>query len=258
MASIAVIAAVNDMRVLRGNLARSPVIVDGIWPLYTEEGHPNAGSAYNSGLDKASADIAVFAHQDVYLPRGWEQRLLGVVSCLEKTDPLWGVLGVIGVRSRGELAGRSWSSGLGKTVGDRLAVPVPIVSLDEVLLVVRTATGVRFDARLPGYHLYGTDIVQAALQAGFSAYAFDGPIIHNSVEIKRLGRAYRAAYHYTRRKWRRQLPIPTTVVPLARTSWPLMKNWMHGVRASLRRATPWRTRCDDPAALSESLGFVLP
>jgi hypothetical protein len=254
---IAVVAAVNDAHVLRGNLARSPVIAEGLWPLYTEEGHANAASAYNAGLRVAAANVVVFAHQDVYLPRGWDQRLLAAITSLESTKPSWAVLGVIGVKAHGALVGRSWSSGLGRSVGSPLADPTPVVSLDEVVLVLNATKWVRFDDRLPGYHLYGTDIVQTALSAGLGAYAFDGPVIHNSVEIKQLGSAYRVAYRHVQKKWRARLPIPTTVVQLTRSPWPLIHNWMHGVRAALTRRAAWRTRCDDPVALSESLGFAV-
>ena len=35
-------------------------------------------------------------------------------------------------------------------------------SFDELLIVLRRDSGLRFDEGLPGWHMYGTDIVQTA------------------------------------------------------------------------------------------------
>jgi hypothetical protein len=202
-----------------------------------------------------TSTLVAFIHQDVYLPQGWTQNLARAVGQLEVSDPTWAVLGVIGVSMRGAIVGRVWSSGLGGVVGNQLTWPVPVASLDEVVLVLRVDSGVRFDEALPGFHLYGTDLVQTALRAGLGAYAFEGPVIHNSVETKRLDASYRRAYRYMQNKWSERLPIPTTVMPVTRSKWPLVRNSLVGLRARLMRRTPWRERCVEPDKLARSLGF---
>ncbi|MEO0572209.1 MAG: hypothetical protein AAF039_10935, partial [Bacteroidota bacterium] len=39
----------------------------------------------------------VFAHQDVYLPWGWDTQLRARITALEAVDPGWGVLGPSGL-----------------------------------------------------------------------------------------------------------------------------------------------------------------
>ena len=74
LSNITIITAANDDSVLAANLASSPLIAEGKVELHVERGHPSISLAYNSALKHFKKDIVVFAHQDVYLPRGWEIR----------------------------------------------------------------------------------------------------------------------------------------------------------------------------------------
>ena len=87
---LGVVAAVNKHDVLEQNLLRSPMIAEGQIPLQTEEGHATCSSAYNTGMDAIDADVIVLAHQDVYLPRGWDERLMSCVSTIEEEGTDWG------------------------------------------------------------------------------------------------------------------------------------------------------------------------
>src|SRR4051794_38412579 len=97
MTSLTICCASNREEVLRDNLARSPAIGSGAIPLISESNHPNAGSAYNAALARTTSDVVVFAHQDIYLPAGWEFRLRSALHDLQRADPEWGVLGIWGV-----------------------------------------------------------------------------------------------------------------------------------------------------------------
>jgi len=252
--SFAVAAAVNDDEVLRANLAASPLLQNSAIPLIVERGYRSASEAYNHALDHSDAEILIFAHQDVYLPRGWEARLLSAIRTLDQEGKKWAVLGIVGVDLNGSVIGRSWSNGLQSEIDGRVSGPVPVQSLDELVLVLNRVAGVRFDAGIPGFHLYGTDIVQSALAAGLGAYVFDGPVIHNSLPVLRLDTHYRRAYCAVRKKWRSRLPLYTTVAPVTGWGWSL---WWRLVRlrwATLRRATPKR-RHERPAALARELGY---
>jgi len=252
--SLAVAAAVNDDDVLRTNLAASPVLRDATVPLIVEQGYRSASEAYNHALDHSDAEIVVFAHQDVYLPRGWEAKLLSAIRTLDQRGEKWAVLGVVGIGLDGSVIGRSWSNGLQSEIDRRVADPTPAQSLDELVLVLKRGSGVRFDAGIPGFHLYGTDIVQSALTAGMGAYVFDGPVIHNSLPVLRLDTHYRRAYCAVQKKWRSRLPLCTTVVPVTRFGWPRL---LHSARlrwATFRRATP-RQRHEQPEALARKLGY---
>ena len=251
---ISVAAAVNDEAVLRANLAVSPLCVDTGIPPVSEKGHRSAAGAYNHALDGDPADIIVFAHQDVYLPDGWEHKLLSAIGTLEAEGRDWAILGIVGVDAHGVLVGRSWSNGLQFEIEKRVSHPTPVQSIDELVIVLRRASGLRFDAELPGFHLYGTDIVQSALAAGLGAYVFDGPVVHNSLPVSRLDGSYCRAYRYMQRKWKARLPIETTVVPITRFGWPLLswrvRNWIRGSRRS-----QGTQRCASPARVAQELGY---
>lgn len=257
--SLAVVAPVNDDECLVGNLASSPMFSENGVPLIVKRGYKSAASAYNDGLDCADADIVIFAHQDVYLPLGWDKKLLYAIQELELRGENWAVLGVIGSDKDGKLVGGAWSNGLQwKIESEKFDSPAPVRSFDEIVLVLRKNGGLRFDENLPGFHLYGTDIAMSAAKADFGAYVFDAPVIHNSIWRKKLGLSYCAAYRYMQRKWWDELPVYTLVLPITRIGWPLLKNWVKEKNKWIVRQfkpMPPRIRHSDPLRLAKDLGY---
>jgi hypothetical protein len=213
--NICVVAPVNDDKILERDLMRSPAIAAGL-PLLVMRGYKSAASAYNAALDQTSADIVVFVHQDVYLPAGWEDQVRQQISEVGRLDPKWAVLGLFGAKEDGVHVGRLWCGAAERELGSRLPFPCPVVSIDEVLIILRRGAGFRFDDMLPGFHLYGTDISQTALSRKWGVYVIDAPVVHNTKKPGSLRGAYLKAFRYMARKWRRKLPIPTVVVPLTR------------------------------------------
>jgi hypothetical protein len=209
-----VIAAVNDEAVLRANLLRSPLLSRPGVVFRPQRGFGSASLAFRHAMEGGVAPTLVFVHQDVYLPRGWEQCLRGQIARVEAVDPRWAVLGLYGVGVSGMQAGCLWSSGAQSLFGAPFDVPVAAQSLDEVLIVMRRASGVRFDAALPGFHLYATDLVQTARAAGLGAWVICAPVVHNSRPLPFLGADYFRAYRYMARKWRGRLPIAGNVASL--------------------------------------------
>ena len=254
--SIAVVAAVNDDKVLRNNLEASPMLSEGRVPLIVERGHQSAAKAYNAGLDRVAADIVIFAHQDVYLPRGWDRKLLLTIQALESNVKNWGVLGVVGIDEKGNVVGRAWSTAMGREIKFKFLSPTAIGSIDEIVIVLRRETGLRFDEELPGYHLYGTDIVQTALQREFGAYVFDGPVIHNSVPILLLDNSFIRAYRYMQRKWKERMPISTTVTTITRSGWPLLRKLISQRKKYIfKRSRQQYARHGAPARIAQDLGY---
>ncbi len=246
-------AAVNSDTVLAQNLGASPDLRH-TPPLLEARGAANASTAIRSILERAGSGVVVIPHQDVYLPRGFLDRLSGIVERLSATAPDWAVLGVVGVDTSGIIRGRTWSSGLGREVGVPNLEPVESVSLDEVTLIVRADAAEFVDADLPGFHLYGTDIVLSARRAGRPSFVVDLPVVHNSVRVRQLDAGYRAAYSYMARKWRDHLPLRTCVVPIERAPWRLLR---YRLRLAWRE---WRrkdapARDPDPAAIARRLGY---
>jgi len=251
--SVAVVSPSNSEAILARDLAASPAIRSGL-PLVIERGHASAAVALNAGLAKTGADIVVFAHQDVYLPAGWERRLLSQVVKLEALSPDWAVLGVAGMDHAGLWVGHAYSSGLGREFGGTLDRPLPVASVDELLIVLRRETGLRFDEHLPGYHLYGTDIVQTALERGWGAFIIDAPVVHNS-EPKPHFLAYARSYRYMKRKWRHRLPIPTTIIPITSSHAPLARMMLRAAAGRVLGPNATGRPHPDPRALALSLGY---
>lgn len=215
----------------------------------------SAPLAYNSILDAAESPYVVLAHQDVYLPANFFKRLFLAIATLNKLAPEWGVLGIIGKDTCGHVVGRVWSNGLQKEVGSCLEGVVPVVSIDELLIVIRRDSGLRFDEGLPGFHLYGTDIVLTALERGFGAYVTDAPVIHNSLPVRRLDASYEAAYRYMQRKWSRRLPLDTLIVSVTGTLWPLRRQRLRALKRKLLRVSYVSQRHLDPAERARELGY---
>lgn len=250
------IAAVNDEAVFKANLAASPMLARDPSRLTVLRDQPTAGTAYNAGLDKTQAGICVFVHQDVYLPAGWEILLEREVAKLNAIDPAWGVAGVYGVGLDGRHAGRVWSTGLRREIGTSPEQPVPAQSFDELLIVLNRGSGLRFDADLPSFHLYGMDIAQNALSKGLNAYVIDAPVVHNSVPTRTLLGGFREAYDYARRKWRSRLPIQTPVTRITRLGlYPLWQEF-RGTRSRNKRLKfAAENPRPDPADVARSLGY---
>ncbi|MET4131817.1 hypothetical protein ABIE62_000933 [Porphyrobacter sp. MBR-155] len=220
--NLQIVAAVNDGAVLAHNLLRSTIIRKGKVDLKCYSGAASASEAYNQGLDDSAAQIVVFAHQDVFLPDNWGRQLDRAIAQIESTDPDWAIIGAFGVDLGGRPVGHAWSTGLACRLGGRFPNPVEATCIDEFVIVLNRASGLRFDSALPGFHLYGTDIVLSAAAIGLKSYVADIPAIHNSKPVRGYRGGYSDAWHYMRWKWSEQLPVPTLTVPLTRSPFPLM------------------------------------
>ena len=248
---IAVAAAVNDDEVLQRNLLSS-----GLAHVVAQRGHPSASKAYNAALDSVSSDVVAFVHQDVYLPAEWIERLSASIDWLEQRNEPWGVLGVWGVRGDRRFAGRVWCSGSGREHRAEISEPVPVTAVDEIVIVLNASSGLRFDESLPGYHLYGADIILQAKEKGLRSFVIDAPVVHNSRYNPRpVDRHYIAAYRYMQRKWAAQLPVPTCVVPITRMGVPLIRHIMRREVKLLRSRKIERLRHPDPSQISKRLGY---
>ncbi len=238
MADIAVAVASNSSDILNANLKRSPMIERGHVAVHVETGAASASIAYNRLLDAIEADIVVFAHQDVYLPLGWDHLLRARIADLTKHDPDWALLGAYGVDMDLVGFGPVWATSLGSIVGKVSIEPVRVQSYDELIIIMRKSKGLRFDENLPHFHLYGTDIVQTAQAAGLGSYVMSLPLVHNDSFHDQLDEHFAAGYNFVRRKWRAQLPLWSPVLKiswhglhLARVRWQNVRS--RGVRLGM-------------------------
>ena len=178
------VTMVNNDSVLRSTLLASPALTSRC-QVVTKRNFECAGRAYNAGLQEADHEIVVLAHQDVYLPETWLPDLSRALALLAASDPQWGVLGVFGIASSPRRpSGYCYSTGLRTILGHPYSHPIETDSLDELVLIVRRSAGLRFDERLPGFHLYGTDICLQARSKGLKNYIIPAFCIHNSNGVK--------------------------------------------------------------------------
>lgn len=223
--------ASHSKTILDANLGRSPLLAT--VALHVERNAPSAAIAYNRALDATTPDVVVFAHHDVYFPPGWDALL---AARLAELPPDWAVFGSFGIGLDEAHIGPVWSSSLGMIVGRVPMAPVPVQSLDEMVIVLRRDSGLRFDEALPGWHMYGTDIVQIARAAGRGAYAGALPCIHNDRYHDALGADFNAAYRFMQRKWAAALPIRTPITKISRSGLHLIRDrWKNRQSTSLRK-----------------------
>ena len=217
-----VASAVNNEEILKRCLLSSPEVCQAS-AVMLQKGYASAAVAYNAALETADTDIVVFAHQDMFLPQGWLAQLQEALTWLSKMDPHWGVLGVWGVKRSGEFAGHIYCAGLKMVGGAPFLGCVEVRSLDEVILIVRRSSGLRFDEALQDFHMYGTDICLEAAQRGLNCYVMSAFCIHNTTPRAWLPWSFWKACLVLRRKWKRQLPIRTPCTEVTRYGWPILR-----------------------------------
>jgi hypothetical protein len=257
-----VISATNNEGVLKSCLLNSPDIREAS-EVILQRGYASASVAYNCAIDKAKSDLLVFVHQDVYLPRGWLASLLRALNLLSTFDPNWGVLGVYGVN-------KSWDDGAGflycaanGRLGNDFAGVREVRCLDELILIMRKSSKLRFDEQLRGFHMYGTDICLEARRRGMKSYAISAFCIHNTNGYRMLPLDFWRGYLFLRKKWRSQLPIATSCTEITFGCWPMIRwNIFRAANIILGRHRV-RLRVQDPSRLyldltSPDEGVMLP
>ncbi len=247
--AFALVAAVNCRKTLENNLLASPGLKGSV-ELLIKEGFASASAAYNSAIDDAVADILIFVHQDIYLPAGWLERVDQSIRTLDAAGVRWGVLGCFGSRKDafGGL-GRVYTNGLGLH-GNPIAAPEPVETLDEIVLILRRSSGLRFDPDLPHFHLYGVDICLSARHAGLTNHAIPAFCVHNTNQLLELPSQFYDCYRHIKRKWVHDLPIAASCMTLTRFDGELRRKRIDEFLARVlrRRQRPLK-RAEDPRTL---------
>ena len=249
-ATVTFVVAVNDHRIFAANFLASTCLRPS-HQMLVQENFPSASKAYNDAIDRSVSDLLVFCHQDVLLPETWLPEVQEAIRYLDVHDPNWGVLGCSGItRDR-----RHWrylySSGLGVS-GEPLVRPEPVQTLDEVVLILRRSSGLRFDEYLPSYHLYGTDICLRAMASGRRAYAISAFCIHNTHQSLVLPKDFYKGCAHIKKVWRHHLPIQTTCIRLTRSNLPVyLRRAQEFYLRYIRGKTVGGTRVEDGRRLLE-------
>jgi Glycosyltransferase like family len=205
-------SAVNDREIFNNNFLISPIFAaPHSHQIIVQSGFTSAANAYNDAIARSENEIIVLCHQDMIFPATWLSDLERALTDLESADPNWGVLGCFGETVNAEGRGYVYMPGLG-TLGSATESPTPVQTLDEIVLIIKKSSGLRFDPTLPHFHFYGTDICLRAAEAGMKAYAISAFCLHNTQYNLVLPPEFYACYRHIKKRWKQFLPIQTTCV----------------------------------------------
>lgn len=223
------VVAVNNRDVLKNNLLASPCLRKPYChQLLIQEGFSSAAKAYNNAIDRSQNDLMVFVHQDIILPEQWLNQLEDALQSLEEKDPTWGVLGSYGETQSQGGRGYVYQSGPG-IIGVPLEHPAPVQTLDEIVLILRKSSQLRFDESMPHFHLYGTDICLRAAQSGRTNYAIPAFCIHNSSQGSILPKEFYECYWRVRRAWSSHLPIQASCIRITKMNLAMCKRRLYEI-----------------------------
>jgi len=250
------VIAVNNREVFDRNFLASPCLRQAAadHQILAQANFTSAAMAYNDAIDRAKNDLIVFCHQDILLPQFWLAQLERALSQLEERDPNWGVLGSYGKTGDGRGWGHVYSSGR-DVIGEPLQLPVEIQTLDEIVLILRKSSGLRFDDSLPHFHLYGTDICLRASRMGMKSYAVSTFCLHNTHQTLVLPKEFYHCCGHIKRVWKECLPIQTTCIRITRLNLPLYSRRLKEFYLRhIRRKEFGGTRVLDPMPLLNEIG----
>jgi SAM-dependent methyltransferase len=218
--AITFIVAVSNERQLENNLLASPILQNDRHEIVPVVGTSSAAEALYNGLSQSARKnkLVVVVHEDVYLPAGWDDRLISGIAEAERRFGPVGVAGVFGVtRSQFgsfERVGKIVDRGSLLTTGHQL--PICATSLDEVVIAFPVQNGsiVGFDETL-GFDMYGSEACLAAWEADQVAVVVDAPCFHNSEAGSDLGEDFQQSAFAFAAKRLDGFPYATTCIEFA-------------------------------------------
>jgi hypothetical protein len=250
---ITFVVAVNNKEILGRNFLASPCLRDPHpHQILFQENFSSAALAYNDAIDKSVNDLIVFSHQDMFFPGPWIAQLQRNCDQLGSQDPKWGVLGCSGITRVRQMRGHVYSSGLG-IVGNT-SEPGEVQTLDEIVLIIRKSSGLRFDEGLPHFHFYGVDICLRAAERGMKSYAISAFCLHNTYQNYNLPSEFYECCEHIRKVWKKSLPIQTTCITISKSNIPVYwRRLRQAYLKHIRRKEYESTRVDDVMRVFEEV-----
>lgn len=226
MSSITFVVVVGNHTVYESCFASSPLFQvkksKSEFQVIPQSGFQSAVLAFNDAIEKAENDLIVFAHQDVILPVNWAKQFLARRAEIESLGVSVGVVGCWGITAEGERAGHVYHRDrqiYPKKPGDNgnlgyVSLPMRVNTLDELLISFRKSSGLRFDPELPSFFGYAVDVSLTAEARGLQNFAIDCPVVHQTVDQRRIRKELNQSSLFLVEKWNEQLPILTPSGPL--------------------------------------------
>ena len=214
-ARLSFVVCLADDATLKANLLASPCLGPGSpHEVIAVRNAPSAAAGLSLGLARARHELVVCVHQDVVLPSGWDRLVVDQYRRAEQQCGSIGVAGVYGVGEVREAPGQPLAVARigrvvdrGRWLDEGPELPARAATLDELLLVIRRDTPLRFDPAL-GFHLYGADLCLQAGERGLAVVVLGALCHHNSRSV-RLPESFLASAETFARKWDHRLPIAT-------------------------------------------------
>lgn len=186
-------------------------------------GVSSAAAAFNTEMDKPlQSEWLIWVHQDVVLPADWDLNFKVRLNEAMYRFTRLAVVGVYGIDNTAQpprRVGRVLDRG--RQLAEPVELPCLVDSLDEMLVAVRTDSGLRFDPSL-GFDFYATDIALTATERGFQVAVVDAVCQHWSTTTHRgnseslAGRIVASAEQFER-KWHHRFPLQTSCFTIAET-----------------------------------------
>ena len=137
-------------------------------------------------------------------------------------------------------------------INNPLSKPTCVQTLDEIVLIVRKSSGLRFDEALGGYHFYGADICMQASERGMRSYAIPAFCVHNTQMPMVLPSDYYQCYWGFKRKWRNRLPVYTSCIAVTNYDRELrVRRLREAYIAHVAKRRPEPTRLTDASSVIE-------
>lgn len=221
MSDFLFVSAVSSFDTVRERLLASPCLAAGRRPLVLRWNAASAAQVFNAVMDsRPEQQWVVWVHQDVVLPEGWDTLFAQAIAQAEQRLGRLAIVGTYGVTGAGAAAVHAGHVlDRGQVLRGAAPLPCLVDSLDELLVAVRSDSGLRMDPAL-GWDFYATDLVLQAQAAGLQAAAVDAFCEHwsntpqqpplprpTAQRIARSGAAFEA-------KWEQKFPLTTTCVAI--------------------------------------------
>lgn len=210
------VTCATDPQQLHEYLLASPCLGSGKYhiAIYLQAG--SAAAAFNCEMHRQQqVQWLIWVHQDVFLPSDWDTTFINALADAQQRFPRLAVAGLYGISGAGEKARRAGRLlDRGKPLEESAPLPCLVDSLDELLLAVRTDSGLMLDPAL-GFDFYGTDLVLQAQKQGLQAAVLNSWAEHwsgtpqSGVMPAGLLDRITASAAVFERKWVEHLPINT-------------------------------------------------
>lgn len=174
-------------------------------PIY---GARSATSGLNEGIRKATNDLLMLVHQDIFFNPGWYEQFKYCLELLDKYNKNFGVIGMAGTDTEGCIIGTHSGCGM----DDRDIAQVQTLDCSTIILKKSTIEkyNIKFDENLKFFHGYGEDIALQSIAKGLSVHVINVNIDHKCKWT--AGPGFSESWEYISRKWRKIFPkIYTTV-----------------------------------------------